>query len=40
MGGVEDINKLGKLRWNSVAGRVFNISSQNDSVLRNILSLT
>ena len=37
MGGAADVYKLRKRRWNTVAGRIYNIFSRKDLVLAIIL---
>jgi hypothetical protein len=37
MGGAADVYKLRKRRWNTVAGRIYNIYSRKDLVLKIIL---
>ncbi|CAD8056165.1 unnamed protein product [Paramecium sonneborni] len=39
MGGVADIHKLQKRRWNAVAGRIYNIYSKKDQILNILLTV-
>ncbi|CAK88341.1 unnamed protein product (macronuclear) [Paramecium tetraurelia] len=39
MGGVADIFKLQKRRWNAVAGRIYNTYSKNDQILKYVLQI-
>lgn len=39
MGGVADVYKLQKRRWNAVAGRIYNIYSKKDLILNYVLTV-